>query len=261
MARHCTAANTQRIEADTAAVTAVPLTLACWFMAMDTTTEHCLVFVGDKGSSNNYFFLAASGNAGGDPIRAYTRDAVSNVVAASTAAYTANVWQHAAAVYAATNSRVAYLNGGNSGTETTIAVPVGPNRTSIGRVGRNVPFAYLDGLVAEVGIWNVALSASEIAALAQRVSPLHVQAANLVGYWPLYGVADPEPDYSGAVLNLTLAGGTGTPAQADHAPVQPPLAGSNFGWLDIAGGRIFKLAGEGGGLAGPMRGLAAAQVR
>jgi len=43
-----------------------------------------------------------------------------------------------------------------------------------------------DGLVAEVAVWNVVLDDSEIAALAQGVSPLLIRSTALVEYWPVF---------------------------------------------------------------------------
>jgi len=74
------------------------------------------------------------------------------------------------------------------------------------------------GDLAEGAIWKGAtLSAEEVAALANGVSPLKFHRAELKGYWPLWGVADPEPDLSGNSHNSTsiTAGAT----QSDHAPV------------------------------------------
>jgi hypothetical protein len=62
---------------------------------------------------------------------------------------------------------------------------VGIDRISIGRLGRLNPAAYMDGLLAEVAIWNAALSDEEVASLAAGFSPLLVKPENLVVYVPL----------------------------------------------------------------------------
>jgi hypothetical protein len=78
-----------------------------------------------------------------------------------------------------------------------------------------------DGRIAEVALWNVALTAAEIAALAKGVSPLLVRPKNLAAYYPLWGVgAAGEPDLSGNAQALTE---TGTVGVLDHAPVGPPV--------------------------------------
>jgi hypothetical protein len=83
----------------------------------------------------------------------------------------------------------------------------------------------MSGRIAEVAIWNAALTDAEVAALASGVRAWMLRPANLKVYAPLWGVGSPEPDYSGNAFHFTVTGA----AQADHAPVAPfsPWAG----WL------------------------------
>lgn len=77
-----------------------------------------------------------------------------------------------------------------------------------------------DGTIAEVTLWaEVALTASEISALAQGVSPNLIRPIGRLFQWPMWGVASPEPDISGSSNNGTV---TGT-SLADHAPVGRPF--------------------------------------
>lgn len=76
-----------------------------------------------------------------------------------------------------------------------------------------------NGRIAEVGIWDVALTDVEFLALASGVSPILVRPANLKGYWPIWAVASPDVDLSPNSINATLSG---TAALADHAPVGAP---------------------------------------
>lgn len=82
------------------------------------------------------------------------------------------------------------------------------------RQANNTPYL---GLMAEVAVWNAALSDAEVAALAKGMSPYHFRRNNLRHYSSLLGVATPEADQSGYVANLALTGSV--PAGADHAPV------------------------------------------
>ena len=162
--------------------------------------------------------LEADGGAAGDPIKA-SQAAGGTVNSASTSTgYSTGVWTHAAAVFATTTSRTAYINGGSSGTSTsTRNNPSGLDSVSIGRLGYSTPINYLNGRTAEVGVWNVELTATEIATLAKGVSPLLVRADALVSYWPIVGRTSPEIDLMGA-HPLTL---TGT-VQVDHPPMRYP---------------------------------------
>jgi len=59
--------------------------------------------------------------------------------------------------------------------------------------GSNVNFA--KGKIADVGIWQVILTANEAASLGHCVPPNRVRPESLVAYWPLYGTDSPEPEY------------------------------------------------------------------
>jgi hypothetical protein len=75
-----------------------------------------------------------------------------------------------------------------------------------------------DGYVAEAGVWNVVLSASEISALAGGASPAMIRtAAQRVLYLPNWGAASPEADLSGNRNNCAVTGTTAV----RHAPIGP----------------------------------------
>lgn len=65
---------------------------------------------------------------------------------------------------------------------------------------------YYTGNMADVAVWNVALTASEFSALSKGLRPHMVRSAALVGFWPLDGLQSPEPDLSGLAHNGTLTG-------------------------------------------------------
>ena len=95
------------------------------------------------------------------------------------------VWNHAAATFASATNRVAWLNGVAATAETTSRVPSGINTDYLGVRGGTSPAAPLLGAMAHAAIWNIDLTASEIAALAAGISPLEIRPANLKRYWPL----------------------------------------------------------------------------
>lgn len=75
-----------------------------------------------------------------------------------------------------------------------------------------------DGALAEIAIWDAALSDGEMAALAKGVSPRLFRPGNLKGYWPLWGSSSPERDYSGGGSHATL---NGSPGLRGHMRVMP----------------------------------------
>lgn len=210
MARLFVRASSHFLQALTAPATAAPLTLACWFRSSDATVNQDLMAL-EASAATDGFRLRASGATGGDPITVITT-AGTSAVANTTAGYSANTWAHACGVFASASSRTAYLNGGNSATDTNSRTPSGVDRANLGRVWlNNAPTNYLAGDLAEVGIWNLALDAEDVARLALGLSPLLVRPEGLVAYWPLIGATDPEPDWRQA-RDLTVTGAT----KADH---------------------------------------------
>lgn len=205
---------TDRLDNAAAPVTAVPLTLACWFNPTAVTQSDVLIAITD-GSSNNTFRLEAGGAVAGDPVRAITRAAASQANADTSTSISAGSWQHGCAVFSAINARAAYLNGGGKGTNVTSRTPTGINATSLGMEGAS--FEPYTGLIAEAAVWDAALTDAEVAILALGVSPLLVRPASLVAYWPLIGRNSPENDRVGT-FPLTVTGAT----VADHCRIIRP---------------------------------------
>lgn len=83
---------------------------------------------------------------------------------------------------------------------------------------------FFQGRMAEVGLWNLALSANEMAALGSgmaipRLRQFQTGPVGRVLYAPLWGLLSPEPNIIGGYYTgMSL---TGSPSAAGHAPVQP----------------------------------------
>ena len=97
----------------------------------------------------------------------------------------------------------------------------------------------MEGDLAEAAIWNEALSAAEVALLAQGLSPLSLRPWALVFYAPIYGRYDPEIDIIGG-LNLTVLDATASAHPRIFKPGLPQIS------VPVA-------AGEGGGWPAPLR--------
>ena len=99
----------------------------------------------------------------------------------------ANVWNHYAGVFASGSSRTPYTNGVAGAENTTTVAAITPTFTNIGAfyAGTATAIQLMDGLIAEVGIWNSALTAAEIASLAKGMTPDKIRPQNLVFYAPL----------------------------------------------------------------------------
>ena len=183
----------QYLQLGSAAVTAAPLTMACWFNVNSITYSHVLVSITNSGIEGGItrFVLLAAGAISGDPVRAIASDSSSqNGIAETTKGYSANIWHHAAGVFTSQISRSSYLDGGNSGTNATSITPTLLNRTNIGvqflqSAGGTSGTSFTDGQIAEVGIWNAALTSEEVASLAKGMTCDKIRPQSLVFYAPL----------------------------------------------------------------------------
>ncbi len=200
-----------------------PLTMACWFYSTSSTTLQTILesSVAGAGSVIKYrLILRGDLGAGSKTLQAQQNP---GNLATSTAQYTANTWMHACGVFSATNSRTVYLDGGSSATDTTSGSMSGVDQFLIGAAwdaGSSTYVHYTAGYIAEVGVWNVALTSAEVASLAKGFTPPHIRPASLVAYYPLgghYGQLD--VDRWKNRYDLTP---TGSPTWADHPRVVYP---------------------------------------
>jgi len=209
-----------------------PLTMAGWFSCDQNTAIQGIVSQGRNSTSSGWLGLWVRGDLAGKNVSAGKQQNTSGAAhSLSLTAYTVGQWHHVAGVYPATNSRTVYLDGVAGNTETTNLASASAGRTAIGALYKNVGSNFFDGRVAEVGIWNVALTAVEITALSRGVSPRRIRPESLVGYWPVWGLSSPEPAFMSGALNMTLFGAT-EPAQANHPPVTMSF-GSGFCPIDL----------------------------
>ena len=147
-----------------------------------------LVSINQKANAAERFALFALGAVAGDPIRAdvTTSGGGINAHAETSSGFSASTWQHAAGVFLSSTSRTAYLNAASAVTNTVVATPTNLNASTIGaRYASNVLGTFMNGRIAEVGIWNAALTAAEIASLAKGMTCDKVRPQNLVFYAPL----------------------------------------------------------------------------
>jgi hypothetical protein len=158
-----------------------PITMAFWGN-MDTATTGDYVISLRSSNNTNAFSIRFDDRR----VDAEIRAGGSNSRATSPTRFTLGTWIHGAAVFASTTLRTAYLDGGNPGTNTTSRNPSSITEGYIGSIGTA---NYADGRIAEVGIWNAALTAEEIATLAKGFSPIMIRPYDLVFYAPLIRVA------------------------------------------------------------------------
>lgn len=145
-----------------APVTAPPLTVACRFYHDSDAVAHFnLIDIASAAAANRHRLYIQFA----DDIRAESRLGGSAAEAITTADRTINTWQHACGVWADVDSRAAYLEGGNKGTNATDVQPTGLDTTGIGaRVGLATG-DYFSGRITDTRIYNVAKNDAQVAEL------------------------------------------------------------------------------------------------
>ena len=164
-------------------VAAVPITVACWYNG-DTSPAAVFPFIVVWSSTDNDRLNLVKGATGGDIVATYINDGVATVNSSANGAYSAATWKHACGVFASVTSRTVYSDG-VAATENTSSVTglSSFNRITIG--SNHLVSSFHDGKLAEVGIWNVALTAAEIASLADGFTCDKIRPQSLVFYAPL----------------------------------------------------------------------------
>lgn len=137
------------------------------------------------------------------------------------------------------------------------ALPSSANAKAF-EVGRddNAPpttLRYFGGTYDHIGIWDVTLTADEIASLAKGFSPLLIRRGSLKHYWRFEGNNSPEIDAVGGVAG-TL---TGT-SKADGSRVfMPSLQQFRYGVTAASGGLAANPLLGGGAAINPIYGMVA----
>lgn len=189
MAYSFVAASSQYLSTASAPVTNVPCTLAGAFNTANTTTAQTTVGVQAVTDTSRAVIFENPGNitaiVGADLISSIPTDTVNP---RTTATYSASTWVYNAGTFI-NGSSTTYLNGGNSVTATYVGTfPSITNFTqlSIGARHNGTSWGvYNDGLLAEIAVWSVTLTAAEIASLAKGFKPYRIRPQSLVFYAPL----------------------------------------------------------------------------
>jgi hypothetical protein len=160
-------ASSQYLSVASAPVTVEPLTISLWYRVASTPTNR-MAFSLARSTGNGGFRINVTGTTmlaqrvddGGTP----------SASSSTTVANTVGTWYHAAAVFLGSGQNVTgYINGvaGTPATNTGSTLST-LDRLVIGtRLSAGSPGLYFDGDIAEVGVWNAALAAEEIAGLAK----------------------------------------------------------------------------------------------
>jgi hypothetical protein len=161
-----------------------PLTIAAWMRTTAASAPARVVAVGVSGETHR--------NQLGLTTQFAQVQAVSVGPSVTTASnfegggVVANVRIHGCAVFQSRSNRLAYMNGTAGAQDfTDVGIQNTANTITVGAGWATTVGVYLAGDVAEVGVWNVALTAAEVASLAKGFTCDRVRPQSLVFYAPL----------------------------------------------------------------------------
>lgn len=178
-----------------ALVTGVPITLSAW-VNHDAITNNRFIFDCDDGVLGAFFRLIFINP---NILRANTKD-TATIAASADIAWTPTLgtWYHVAGRWTTVSLRNSFLNGVKSTDETSSRTPLALARTTIGTSGAGASTTAMEGKMQEYGIWNVALTDSEIASLAAGYSPRLIRPTGLTFYRDM--IRDTNAPNVGAVM-------------------------------------------------------------
>ena len=169
----------QYLRTSSSPVSAMPLTISCWFNGDAGGTLFPLVVISNSSDNSRVNIV----RSGGDIVAAAV-DSSNTSALASSGGYSSGSWTHICGVHSSTTLRTLFVNGSLQSTGSTALGSFGSfNQISIG--SNHLASAFTDGRIAEVGIWSVALTAAEIASLADGFTCDKVRPQSLVFYAPL----------------------------------------------------------------------------
>lgn len=168
-------------------VTALPLSISCWFEPDEATANDAIISIAKAASTNDYVRLWIHGTLAGRPLTFQSQTGGSfGTECQSSTVITNGTLYHGGAMYTSSSSYSVIVNGSVEATvNPSIAAPTNLDRIGIGVQASSALSLQFDGRVSEVGIWNVALSTEDWAALGDGFSPRLVRPDALVFCAPL----------------------------------------------------------------------------
>ena len=154
-----------------AVASTAPLTMACWVNSDDITLNQSALAINSEDDNTLHgYWLHLRGGEAGDYVQFRVFGSGGSGFTATTSGYSANTWHHICGIEYATDSRAAFIDGGSKGTNSTDITPASLDNTVIGAQyawngAANQVYSPMSGTIADVRIYNRALSDEEVAEL------------------------------------------------------------------------------------------------
>jgi hypothetical protein len=225
MSRFFDGTTSGHLDVASATVSAYPMSMCAWVKMAALGVTGNAMNCGTSASSDNRFSLLVDATAAPS---ATTRDTVQTNAFAATKIQNLTGWHLISGTWSSTTLRTSYLNGGSAGTDVNTRTPSASNAMAIGTT--TLPSVGFNGYIAHVGLWDIALSAADHAALFLGM-PNTVQPDNLREYWPLVAGLSPEPSFGLNPHSMIVTSTAATGIYSDDNPLPgytPPLRPQNW---------------------------------
>lgn len=182
-----------------------PITLFAWATPNQTNDASVVVSVNASTNATELVQLIARQSVAGDPwAGSVVNSAGASTTWNSSVTATSGTMAAVAIVFASSTSRTIYVNGAATGTDTTAITADGLDVVGLGIRKLTTWTLPWGGLLAEVAVWDVALTSSELSSLSSGAAPFMIRPANLKFYAPLTGrETTSEWNLVGAAVSLT----------------------------------------------------------
>lgn len=206
-----------------------PVTIAVWVKKTDWTSTNndvALTISEDRADKNSS--VTVQGNSPGDLALAFPKNASGNDNGGAIVEFTAgsldNTWVCLVGVFAGDSDRDVYIVDSTQTTNSAVTNALTAVMDEITVGTSSVDSGTFDGLVAEVAIWDVAISVADVDSFCAGDAASGINSANLLGYWPLDVDQATHPDESGNGGPSLVENG-GIVFSADHPTITEPGAG------------------------------------
>lgn len=169
----------QYLRSSSSPVTAMPITISCLVNTDSGGTVFPFVVIANPTDGSRVNIARVNNDWVASSI-----DAANFGVSSTSSTYVTGQWTHICGVHTSSSLRQVYVDGvGGTSNATALGSFSSFNQVTIG--SNHLQSFFTDGRLAEVGIWNAALTNAEIASLARGITCNKIRPQNLVFYAPL----------------------------------------------------------------------------